>query len=188
MPAAQHFGCRAGVGVTYFDLIPRRPAIDRIEIISEGSPAVYGSRRSPGGVNIIRRATYVDRGEGASMGCPRSPCDRSRLSMGERGEKGAVRHNASYLTRTERRVRSWMTATTINSYGGRTRPFTCAQIQAHIFPSMGAITRQSALPPRRSRGIHRNPRRLEVCSRRGRPSCSLLGQFPIWALSDLLSS
>ncbi|MGO8974873.1 MAG: TonB-dependent receptor plug domain-containing protein [Steroidobacteraceae bacterium] len=96
-------GAAQGYGLTYFDLntIPLA-AIDRIEVVSQGSSAVYGSDAIAGVVNFILKKDFngIDTTirYGFASGTHEEGAD---FAWGQSGENGSLSVIASYLNRTE---------------------------------------------------------------------------------------
>jgi iron complex outermembrane receptor protein len=117
-------------GSGYFDLnnIPVS-AIDRIEVVSEGSSAVYGSDAIGGVVNIILKRDFqgveANVKQGWDSGSSETDAD---FAWGQRWDKGALSLLGSYMTRTELDAseRSLTAGSDFTRFGGSdTRVYTC---------------------------------------------------------------
>jgi iron complex outermembrane recepter protein len=96
-------GAAQGYGLTYFDLNTIPVAIiDRIELVSQGSSAVYGSDAIAGVVNFILKKSFngfeANSKFGFASGTHEAGVD---FAWGQSGEKGSLSVIASYLNRTE---------------------------------------------------------------------------------------
>ena len=96
-------GAAQAYGLTYFDLntIPLA-GIDHIEVVSEGSSAVYGSDAIAGVVNIVLKKDFngfeANSKYGFASGAHQEDLD---ATWGRRWDKGSVAVVGSYQTRTE---------------------------------------------------------------------------------------
>jgi iron complex outermembrane receptor protein len=129
-------------GLTYFDLntIPLA-AIDHIELISQGSSAVYGSDAIAGVINVVLKKSFegfaVNARYGGASGTDEADAD---ISYGHRWDHGHVTVVGSYQTRSE--LPAWDRTLTNDQdyrpYGGRNANlFTCPD-RANIYSINGA--------------------------------------------------
>jgi iron complex outermembrane receptor protein len=96
-------GSQGSNGSNFFDLnsIPLS-AVDRIEVVSEGSSAIYGSDAIAGVVNVILKKDFtgVDANVKDGWASDTHETDAS-LAWGQQWDKGAVSIIGSYQTRSE---------------------------------------------------------------------------------------
>jgi iron complex outermembrane receptor protein len=96
-------GSQGSNGSNFFDLnsIPLS-AVDRIEVVSEGSSAVYGSDAIAGVINVILKKHFIGVEANAKYGWA-SGTDETDASIawGQRWDKGAFSFIGSYQTRSE---------------------------------------------------------------------------------------
>ncbi len=96
-------GAAQGYGQTYFDLntIPLA-AIDRIEVVSQGSSAIYGSDAIAGVVNIILKRNFNGFEANSKFGFASGTHEEGAdFAWGRVDEKASLTLIGSYLNRTE---------------------------------------------------------------------------------------
>jgi iron complex outermembrane receptor protein len=125
------------LGLTYFDLntIPLA-AVDRIELVSQGSSAVYGSDAIAGVINVILKQGYNGFAANSKYGSASAHHQEDAdLTWGGRWDKGSLMLIGSYLTRTELPGYE-RTLTNDNNYvsdGGRNADYYMCPNQANIY-------------------------------------------------------
>jgi len=142
-------GATQPYGKTYFDLntIPLA-AIDRIELVSQGSSAVYGSDAIAGVVNVILKKGF----DGFEANSKYGSADEHHelgadLAWGRRWDSGSLGVIGTYLTRTElpRYDRTLTNDNNYVAYGGSNANLYMCPNQANVYslnggnlPSLGA--------------------------------------------------
>ena len=129
-------------GLTYFDLntIPLA-AIDRIELVSQGSSAIYGSDAIAGVMNIILKNRFngfeVNSKYGFASGTHQDDAD---LTWGSNWDKGSFMAVATYQTRTALTAtdRALTSDQDYRALGGQDADFYMCPDQANVYSRNGA--------------------------------------------------
>ncbi len=121
-------------------------AVERIEILSDGASAVYGSDAIGGVVNIITRKDFEGVEATYGMGSPSNPggdTEEMSIVIGASGERGRVLAGASYSKRDEIFTRDrdyWMTipgsSVYSNNFATSASTATSARLTHPVFGTM----------------------------------------------------
>lgn len=130
-------GAAQAYGLTYFDLntIPLA-AVDRIEVVSQGSSAVYGSDAIAGVVNIVPKAKFSGLQANARYGFATGTHeDEVDVAWGGTWDKASLLMVGSYLTRAELPAygRALTSDNNYEAYGGRNADFYMCPDQANVY-------------------------------------------------------
>jgi len=174
-------GVAQAYNLTYFDLntIPLA-AVDRIEVLPQGSSAVYGSDAIAGVVNVILKKDFTGFEANSKYGFASHHHETSaELAWGHRWDKGSVGIIGNFLTRTELRGydRALTSDQNFTRYGGPNSDLYMCPNQANIYSLSGSnlpgIGAPYAAVPSGYKGI---PSQAEFSSTAGiLNQCGLLG-------------